>query len=64
MFTRGQKLARIYGAVNQGYLPLSHMEFIDLTDELEKRFLLQLLEQDKNDILSGQNGSTMAHITK
>ena len=41
-----------------------HIWKIDLTDELEKRFAVQLLEQDKNDILSGHNGSTMAHITK
>ena len=31
---------------------------------MEKHFLVQLLEQDKNNILSGHNGSTMAHITK
>lgn len=41
-----------------------HIWKIDLTDELEKHFAVQLLEQDKNDILSGHNGSTMAHITK
>lgn len=41
-----------------------HIWKIDLTDELEKHFAVQLLEQDKNDILSGYNGSTMAHITK
>lgn len=41
-----------------------HIWKIDLTDKLEKRFAVQLLEQDKNDILSGHNGSTMAHITK
>ena len=41
-----------------------HIWKIDLTDELEKHFAVQLLEQDKNDIISGHNGSTMAHITK
>ena len=41
-----------------------HIWKIDLTDKLEKHFAVQLLEQDKNDILSGYNGSTMAHITK
>jgi restriction endonuclease S subunit len=41
-----------------------HIWEIDLSDELEKHFAVQLLEQDKNDILSGHNGSTMAHITK
>lgn len=41
-----------------------HIWKIDLTDKLEKRFAVQLLEQDKNDILSGHNGSTMVHITK
>lgn len=41
-----------------------HIWKIDLTDKLEKRFAVQLLEQDKNDILSGHNGSAMAHITK
>ncbi|WP_432647500.1 restriction endonuclease subunit S [Mitsuokella sp.] len=41
-----------------------HIWKIDLTDKLEKRFAVQLLEQDKNDILFGHNGSAMAHITK
>lgn len=41
-----------------------HIWKIDLSDELEKQFTLQLLEQDKSNILSGHNGSTMAHITK
>ena len=31
---------------------------------LEKRFAVQLLEQDKAKILSDKNGSTMVHITK
>ena len=30
----------------------------------EKRFAVQLLEQDKEQILSDKNGSTMVHITK
>ena len=33
-------------------------------DLLEKRFAVQLLEQDKAKILSDKNGSTMVHITK
>lgn len=41
-----------------------HIWKIDLSNELEKQFTLQLLEQDKSNILSGHNGSTMAHITK
>jgi type I restriction enzyme S subunit len=41
-----------------------HIWKIDLTDELEEHFAVQLLERDKDEILSGHNGSTMAHITK
>lgn len=41
-----------------------HIWKIDLSDQLEKHFAVQLLEQDKANILSGKNGSTMVHITK
>ena len=41
-----------------------HIWKIELSDALEKHFAVQFLEQDKEDILSGHNGSTMAHITK
>jgi restriction endonuclease S subunit len=41
-----------------------HIWKIDLSDELEKHFAVQLLEQGKKEILSGHNGSTMVHITK
>ncbi|MBQ9275299.1 MAG: restriction endonuclease subunit S [Succinivibrio sp.] len=41
-----------------------HIWRIDLTENLEKSFAVQLLEQDKANILSGTNGSTMIHITK
>lgn len=41
-----------------------HIWKIELSDILEKRFAVQLLEQDKAKILSDKNGSTMVHITK
>ena len=41
-----------------------HIWKIELSEYLEKSFALQLLEQDKTNILSGKNGTTMIHITK
>ena len=41
-----------------------HIWKIELSKVLEKSFALQLLEQDKQAILSDKNGSTMVHITK
>lgn len=41
-----------------------HIWKVDVSNRLDKYFAMQLLEQDKHDILSGYNGSTMAHITK
>lgn len=41
-----------------------HIWKIDLSDQLEKHFAVQLLEQDKENILSSKNGSAMVHITK
>lgn len=41
-----------------------HIWKIDLSNQLEKNFTVQLLEQDKANILSSKNGSTMVHITK
>ena len=41
-----------------------HIWKIELSKALEKSFALQLLEQDKQAILSDKNGSTMVHITK
>lgn len=41
-----------------------HIWKVELSDMLEKRFAVQLLEQDKTKILSDKNGSTMVHITK
>ena len=41
-----------------------HIWKIELSDSLEKSFAVQLLEQDKSDILANKNGSTMVHITK
>jgi len=41
-----------------------HIWKIELSQHLEKRFAVQLLEQDKAAILSDKNGSTMIHITK
>ena len=41
-----------------------HIWKIDLSNQFEKQFAVQLLEQDKANILSSKNGSTMVHITK
>ena len=41
-----------------------HIWKIELSKALEKSFALQLLEKDKQAILSDKNGSTMVHITK
>ena len=41
-----------------------HIWKIELSDALDKSFAVQLLEQDKQSILSDKNGSTMVHITK
>ena len=41
-----------------------HIWKVELTDALEKYFAMQLLENDKQSILSDKNGSTMVHITK
>ena len=41
-----------------------HIWKVELSNQLEKQFAVQLLEQDKDNILSGKNGSTMVHITK
>ena len=41
-----------------------HIWKIDLSNQLEKQFAVQLLEQDKANILSSKNGSTMVHVTK
>ena len=41
-----------------------HIWKINLSDQLEKQFAVQLLEQDRTNILSSKNGSTMVHITK
>ena len=41
-----------------------HIWKIELSKALEKNFALQLLERDKQVILSDKNGSTMVHITK
>ena len=41
-----------------------HIWKVVLSNQLEKQFTVQLLEQDKDNILSGKNGSTMVHITK
>ena len=41
-----------------------HIWKVQLSEALEKSFTLQLLEQDKAEILSNKNGSTMVHITK
>ena len=41
-----------------------HIWKVELSDMLEKRFAVQLLEQDRAKILSDKNGSTMVHITK
>lgn len=41
-----------------------HIWKIDLSEKLVKEFALQLLEKDKEKILSNSNGSTMIHVTK
>ena len=41
-----------------------HIWKIDLSNQLEKQFAVQLLEQDKANILSSKNGSTMVHVKK
>ena len=41
-----------------------HIWRIDLSDAFDKLFALQLLERDRDSILAGHNGTTMAHITK
>ena len=41
-----------------------HIWKVELSDALEKHFAVQLLEKDKQSILSDKNGSTMVHITK
>lgn len=41
-----------------------HIWKIELSEALEKYFAVQLLEKDKQAILSDKNGSTMVHITK
>ena len=41
-----------------------HIWKVELSNILEKRFAVQLLEQDKDKILSDKNGTTMVHITK
>ncbi len=41
-----------------------HIWKVELSQHLEKKFAVHLLEQDKAAILSDKNGSTMIHITK
>lgn len=41
-----------------------HIWKIVLSDEITKKFTLELLEHDKNRLLADKNGSTMIHITK
>lgn len=41
-----------------------HIWKLDLSDQLDKLFALQLLERDKQSLLTETNGSTMIHITK
>lgn len=41
-----------------------HIWKVELSDKLNKSFVLQLLEEDKANILANKNGSTMVHITK
>lgn len=41
-----------------------HIWKVELSDKLNKQFLLQLLEYDKAQITSDKNGSTLVHITK
>ena len=41
-----------------------HIWKIELSSKLEKNFAVQLLDKDKDSIISDKNGSTMVHITK
>ncbi len=41
-----------------------HIWKVELSEKLERKFIVQLLEQDKTAILSNKNGSAMVHITK
>ena len=41
-----------------------HIWKVELSDALDKQFMVQLLEQDKANIISTHNGSTMVHVTK
>tara|TARA_B110000495_G_scaffold203849_1_gene230055 strand:- start:41 stop:1186 length:1146 start_codon:yes stop_codon:yes gene_type:complete len=41
-----------------------HIWKLELSDNIDKLFLLHLLDYDREKILSGSNGSTMIHITK
>ena len=41
-----------------------HIWKVELSEHLNLLFSVQLLDQDKEDILSGKNGSTMIHVTK
>ena len=41
-----------------------HIWKVELSNALEKNFAVQLMEKDKQSILSDKNGSTMVHITK
>lgn len=41
-----------------------HIWKIEVKEQLEKLFFLQLLERDKKNLLNDTNGSTMVHITK
>lgn len=41
-----------------------HIWKLELSDNIDKLFLLHLLDYDRAKILSGSNGSTMIHITK
>lgn len=41
-----------------------HIWKLQLSNDMDKLFLLQLLDYDKDKILSGSSGSTMIHITK
>lgn len=41
-----------------------HIWKLELSENIDKLFLLHLLEYDREKILSGSNGSTMIHITK
>lgn len=41
-----------------------HIWKLELSENMDKLFLLQLLDYDREKILSGSSGSTMIHITK